>query len=166
MARSLYRIKMLFIVFLSLYASDLNADGVKTFIFTDEAGVAIRGYDPVAFFTDGKAVKGVADFKTEWSGATWYFADAMHRDLFIASPEKYAPQYGGWCAYGASRGYAAKTEPDQAWSIVQGKLYLNWDKDIADKWKADIPGYLKKSEANWPAVKAGLYDGTTKIYLQ
>ena len=142
------------------------AEGAKSSIYTDEAGIAIKGYDSVAFFTERKPTKGSPDFKTEWNGAIWYFSNAAHRDQFVAAPEKYAPQYGGWCAYGASRGYAAKTEPDQAWTIVDNKLYLNWDKEIADKWKEDIPGYLQKSEANWPAIKAGLFDGTTKIYLQ
>lgn len=149
-----------------LYAPYAVAGGKTTYIFTDESGIAIKGYDSVAFFTDGKPVKGSSEFKAEWSGATWYFASAEHRDLFVASPEKYAPQYGGWCAYGASRGYAAKTEPDQAWTVSDGKLYLNWDAEVSQKWKQDIPGYLKKSEANWEQIKAGLFDGTTKIYLQ
>jgi YHS domain-containing protein len=153
-------------VLLGLHLGQAWAGGKTSYIYTDESGIAIKGYDTVAFFLDGKPTKGVMDFKTEWNGATWYFASAEHRDLFIASPEKYAPQYGGWCAYGASRGYAAKTEPDQAWTIHDGKLYLNWDTKVSEKWKQDIPGYLQKSEANWSVIKAGLFDGTTKIFLE
>lgn len=122
----------------------------KPEIFSDRAG-AIRGYDPVAYFTEGKPVKGKAEFTHRWKGATWRFASAANRDRFAAAPEKYAPQYGGYCAYGVASGYAVKIEPD-AWRIVDGKLYLNYDRSVQESWSRDIPGYIGKADANWPKV--------------
>ncbi|HEX2581731.1 MAG TPA: YHS domain-containing (seleno)protein [Dongiaceae bacterium] len=165
MKKPIYLSMIMAIVFTALVAvGSASADGAKTFIWTNKQGVAINGYDPVAYFTDGKPAKGVPDYKTEWQGATWQFTSAAHRDLFAAAPEKYAPQYGGWCAFGVADGHAAETEPEKAWKIFNNKLYLNWDPDIAVKWQKDIPGYLQKSEANWQSVKAGILDGSGKIY--
>ncbi|MGH6932362.1 MAG: YHS domain-containing (seleno)protein [Dongiaceae bacterium] len=134
------------------------------FVNVDTGGVAIQGYDPVAYFSEGSAVKGDAQYSAEWQGATWHFASAANRDAFVAAPESYAPQYGGWCAFGATEGYAAETDPAEAWTIVDGKLYLNWDKDVKSQWSQDIPGHLKKSESNWPAIQTGLLDGSATIY--
>ncbi len=102
-------------------------------------GVAIKGYDSVAYFTDGKPVKGSRGFEYVWMGAKWHFSSAEHRDLFIENPEKYAPKYGGYCAYAISRGSVADIDPE-AWNIVGGRLYLNLSKKIRDKWSKDIPG--------------------------
>ncbi|MCW5730662.1 MAG: YHS domain-containing protein [Alphaproteobacteria bacterium] len=115
-------------------------------------GVAINGYDPVASFSDGKPVTGRAEFSHAWRGATWRFASAANRDQFAAAPERYAPQYGGFCAYGVTQGYAVKTEPD-AWKIVDGKLYLNYDQSVQKRWSGDIPGYIAKADQRWPEVK-------------
>src|SRR5688500_4350821 len=120
----------------------------KAEVFAD-GGAAIRGYDPVAYFTEGKPVKGKAEFSHQWKGATWRFASAANRERFAAAPEKYAPQYGGYCAYGVASGYAVKTEPD-AWSVVEGKLYLNYDRNVQAIWVKDTPGYIRKADANWP----------------
>ena len=120
----------------------------KAEVFSD-GGAAIRGYDPVAYFTDGKPVKGKGEFTHQWKGATWRFASAANRERFAAAPEKYAPQYGGYCAYGVASGYAVKTEPD-AWSVVDGKLYLNYDRSVQASWVKDVPGYIRKADANWP----------------
>ena len=114
-------------------------------------GVAIKGYDPVAYFTSNGPVKGNAEFSHTYKGATWHFASAENREKFKSDPDKYAPQYGGYCAYAVSKGSTAKIEPD-AWKIVDGKLYLNYSKGIQKKWEKDIPGYIKKADANWPAV--------------
>ncbi len=114
-------------------------------------GVAVGGYDPVAFFTDGKPAKGNKDLTTNYDGATWRFASAANRDAFQADPAKYAPQYGGYCAYAVSKGSTAKGDP-QAWTIHNGKLYLNYDKRVRATWAKDIPGNVKKGDANWPAV--------------
>lgn len=114
-------------------------------------GVAVGGYDPVTYFTDGKPVKGSKDLTTEYKGATWRFASAANRDAFQADPAKYAPQYGGYCAYAVSKGSTAKGDP-QAWTVHGGKLYLNFDKRVRATWAKDIPGNVKKADANWPAV--------------
>jgi hypothetical protein len=115
-------------------------------------GVAIKGYDPVAYFTDHKPVKGSKEFSFEWQGANWRFATAEHRDLFQADPEKHAPQFGGYCAWAVSQGYTADIDPD-AWKIVDGKLYLNYDKDIQAKWEKDLAANIEKGRANWPSLR-------------
>ncbi len=115
-------------------------------------GVAIKGYDPVAFFTDGKPLKGDAKFAHEWNGATWHFASAAHRDAFKASPEKYAPQFGGYCAWAVSQNSTASVDPENAWKLVDGKLYLNYSRDVQKKWETDIPGNIAKAEQNWPKL--------------
>ena len=124
----------------------------KAPVYSDSAG-AIRGYDPVAYFTQARPVKGSPQFTHRWNGATWRFASAEHRDRFAAAPHKYAPQYGGYCAYGVASGYAVKIEPE-AWSVVDGKLYLNYDRNVQADWKKDVPGYIRKADANWPGVLA------------
>ena len=116
-----------------------------------EDGIAIKGYDPVAYFTDNKPVKGVPAFKADYQGATYEFASEAHRALFVGAPAKYAPQFGGFCAYGTSQGHKADIDPT-AFSIVDGKLYLNYDPKVQAIWKRDIPGYIHKAEEAWPAV--------------
>ncbi len=117
-------------------------------------GVALDGWDPVAYFLDGKPVEGSREHSLEWNGATWRFASAAHRELFLEKPEKYAPQYGGYCAWAVSQGYTAAIDPD-AWTIHEGKLYLNYDLDVQKKWALDIPGNVAKGDANWPRLVAG-----------
>lgn len=112
---------------------------------------AVRGYDPVAYFTEGKPVKGSKQYSTEWNGAKWYFTSAGNRDRFRADPKKYAPQYGGYCAYAVANGYTASTDPN-AWSIVDGKLYLNYSLGVREQWKEDIPGHIARANKNWPGV--------------
>ena len=119
-------------------------------VFVDD-GFAIRGYDPVAYFTEGKPVRGDEQFSAEYDGATWLFASAANRDKFQADPAAYAPQYGGFCAYAVSQGYTAKIEPD-AWKIVDGKLYLNYDQRVQRIWEKDIPGYIADANKNWPEL--------------
>lgn len=114
-------------------------------------GKAIRGYDPVAYFTQKKPVKGSDKFTYKWKGATWYFASARHLNMFKRNPNRYAPQYGGYCAYGVAQGYAVKIEADQ-WAVVNGKLYLNYDRGVQSRWKKDVPGYIKEANKRWPAV--------------
>jgi YHS domain-containing protein len=120
-------------------------------------GVAIEGTDPVAYFDEGKPVAGSSDFEHDWMGATWRFASAENRDRFAAEPETYAPQYGGYCAWAVSQGYTAKIDP-AAWKIVDGKLYLNYSKDVQTQWAGDIPGNIAKGDANWPQIKTDLGD--------
>ena len=115
------------------------------------SGVAIKGTDPVAYFTDKKPVEGLSDISYKWRGAEWRFKSAANRDTFAAAPEKYAPQFGGYCAWAVSQGSTAGIDPD-AWSIVDGALYLNYSSAIQARWSQDIPGNIAKAEANWPGV--------------
>src|SRR4051794_24482298 len=117
-----------------------------------EGDAAIRGYDPVAYFKAGKPVMGSKQFSYQWKGANWYFANQEDLDAFKAAPEKYAPQYGGYCAYGLSQGHKSTTEPD-VWTIVNGKLYLNYDKDVQSTWKKDRDKYIVTADKNWPNLK-------------
>ena len=114
-------------------------------------GVAINGYDTVAYFTEQSHVEGSDEFTHEWNGVTWRFASAENRDAFAASPEKYAPQYGGYCAYAAASNSLVKTEPE-AWSIVDDKLYLNYNLPIRARWEKDEQGYIEAADANWPEL--------------
>lgn len=113
--------------------------------------LALGGYDPVAYFTDGKPVKGDAKLTTVHQGAEYRFASAKNLAAFQAAPAKYAPQYGGYCAWAVSQGYTASADPN-AWRIVDGKLYLNYNADIQKRWEKDIPGFIKSANSNWPKV--------------
>jgi YHS domain-containing protein len=112
----------------------------------------VSGYDPVAYFTDGKPVRGSGFHVTVVEGVTYALASAEHKKLFEANPQKYLPVYGGYCAYGAGVGKKFVADPE-VWKIVEGKLYLNLDKSIQQKWEKDIPGYIKKGDANWVTIK-------------
>ena len=114
---------------------------------------AVSGYDPVAYFTEGKPVKGSKQFVAQYQGTSWQFSSAANRDAFLKNPSAYAPQFGGYCAWAVSKGYTAPSDPE-AWKIVDGKLYLNYDKDVQEKWQKDIPGNIAKANKNWPAVLA------------
>lgn len=118
---------------------------------TGWGGVAIKGYDAVAYFTEAKPVEGSATFEFEWNGAKWRFVSAANRDLFSAAPEKYAPQFGGYCAWAVSRGYTAGVDP-KAWNVVNEKLYLNYNLDVQKQWEADMSGNIAKGEVNWPEI--------------
>ena len=117
----------------------------------DRSSVAIKGYDPVGYFRQGKPVKGDPSVTEEWMGAKWQFSSAESRDLFKTNPAQFAPQFGGYCAWAVSHGYTADTDPE-AWKIVDGKLYLNYSKDIQKKWSQDIPKYIEDGNRNWPGL--------------
>ncbi|MEO0768888.1 MAG: YHS domain-containing (seleno)protein [Cyanobacteria bacterium J06649_4] len=119
-------------------------------VYTQD-GIAIEGADPVAYFTEEAFVPGSADFTHEWKGVTWQFASAENRDLFASNPEQYAPQYGGYCAWAVGQNALAAIDPN-AWSIVDGKLYLNANDRIQARWNKDIPGNIALAEKNWPAL--------------
>lgn len=116
------------------------------------SGKAINGYDPVAFFSESKAVKGTEANTYQWNGATWYFASAENLAAFKSSPEKYAPQYGGYCAYGTADGHKAPTKPE-TWTIDNGKLYFNYNLNVKKSWDKDRPALIEKANKNWPTVK-------------
>lgn len=121
----------------------------KTFL----GGLAVDGYDVVAYFTDGAPVEGSSAHTVKWNGAVWRFASAEHKAAFEKEPEKYAPAYGGYCAWAVAHGYTADTDPE-AWAIVDGRLFLNYDKKIQAKWRQDVPGYVAQGDANWPRLLA------------
>jgi len=132
------------------FVSTTTAEANKAPVFTGLVkGVAVGGYDPVAYFKSGKPVPGSTAHVTEHEGATWRFATAENLQAFKAEPAKYAPQYGGYCAWAVSQGYTAKGDPKH-WKIVDGKLYLNYDANIQSRWEGDIPGFIRKADANWP----------------
>jgi YHS domain-containing protein len=125
--------------------------------FFERDGAALRGYDPVAYFREMRPVKGSAEHTAQYKGSTFHFSSRANRDDFAASPEKFAPQYGGFCAYGTAGGYKAATDPAQ-FSVIDGKLYLNYNRDVQAKWKSDLPGYIAKADQKWPDVSR-----TTKV---
>lgn len=120
-------------------------------------GVAIKGYDAVAYFTRSKPVQGSPQFEELWNGAKWRFASAEHRNLFKTDPEKYAPRYGGYCAYAVSQGKTADIDPD-AWTVFEGRLYLNLNKDVQKLWEKDMQEYIRKADKNWPGVLGTRHD--------
>ncbi len=114
-------------------------------------GIAINGYDTVAYFTQSQPVEGSSDFQHDWMGATWQFSSAENRDLFAANPEQYAPQFGGYCAFAASNDALAPSIPE-AWTVHQGKLYLNFSLRVRDLWQMDINNYIALAEGFWPGL--------------
>ncbi len=110
--------------------------------------IAIKGYDTVAYFKADKAQKGIESFTFQWHGMTWYFLSQENRELFAANPEKYAPQYDGYCAWAMTEARKAVTDPE-VWKIVDGKLYLNCSMAAYEKWSKDIPGNIKKADVIW-----------------
>ncbi len=123
-------------------------------VYSHKKSGAIKGTDPVAYFSlqpGDKAVKGNKNISHEWQGATWYFSSEKNRDLFIQAPEKYAPQYGGYCSYAVAKGYTAKIDPN-AWTIVNDKLYLNYSKGVQKKWNKKRDEFIQKANSNWPKV--------------
>jgi YHS domain-containing protein len=141
------------IILIAASGSALSDDSVNTGYF---GGVAIMGYDPVAYFTEGRAMKGAEEFSYDWLGTLWQFASSQHRELFIGDPTKYAPQYGGYCVGEVvDKGATINIDPE-AWAIIDGKLYLSYSKEFMEKFKARPSDFLAKAEANWPAVKTQL----------
>ena len=120
--------------------------------FFETDGVALHGYDPVAYFVAAEPQKGQAQYSYEYKGSKFYFASGANRRAFMEAPEKYAPQFGGYCAYGTSQGYKVSTQPD-AFAVVKDKLYLNYNKKVQGIWQQDVPGNIERAEKNWPEVQ-------------
>jgi YHS domain-containing protein len=163
MRKSIQRSGIALLALMMAGATAAAGEPVNTGLF---GGVAIKGYDTVAYFTDGKAMKGSKKFTHKWLGTPWYFANAKHRDMFEADPTKYAPQFGGYCALGVGlkgNSHAAENiDPVNAWRIIDGKLYFVYteayvgelDGPARDEW-------LGRARKNWPAVKAEIKDDLT-----
>ncbi len=112
-------------------------------------GLAISGYDPVAYFSSGEATEGKKELSFSWNGSKWLFSSEENLTAFKKNPEKYAPQYGGYCAWGMSKGYKAKVDPENAWTVVDGKLYLNYNSSIKKKWLPTKEELISKADKNW-----------------
>ncbi|KAA3624927.1 MAG: hypothetical protein DWQ08_09830 [Proteobacteria bacterium] len=118
----------------------------------DSNGVAIHGHDPVAYFEQGAAVKGVPEYRHEFQGAVYHFSGAKSRDTFAANPEKYVPEFGGYCAMGTVMGKKLDVDPN-SWRIVDGKLYLNVNADVQKRWLSDVEKHIAQAEAKWPELR-------------
>ncbi len=123
----------------------------KVLVNVNRQGVALEGYDPVAFFSDSRAVKGNEKYQAHVGGATYLFSSAEHLATFQQEPARYTPQFGGYCAYGASQGHVAPVEIS-TWQILDGRLTLNYSKDVQQKFNQDVAGYLAKANAQWPRL--------------
>jgi YHS domain-containing protein len=153
MIRLAYRISVLIVV-LGI-AGAMTLRGQTPGSINTANGVAIQGFDAVAYHTQQQAVKGSRAFAHAWRGVTWHFASAENRDRFARSPEQFLPEFGGFCAYGVTRGYAVDIDP-QAFAVVDGRLYLNYSKRVQSTWNQDRAGYIEKARTNWPKVAADL----------
>ncbi|WP_019959942.1 YHS domain-containing (seleno)protein [Woodsholea maritima] len=115
------------------------------------SNTALEGYDAVAYHSEGQAIRGHRDFRTQWRGAEWRFVSQDNLELFLADPDRYAPQYGGHCSWAMAQGYGAKGDP-LAWDIVDGRLYLNYNREIQERWQQDPEGFITQGDENYPHV--------------
>lgn len=148
MLKNLLRISCLCLATFGFNSAAHAGSPINTTTF---GNLALDGYDAVAYQSDHKAEKGKSDFRTEWHGAKWQFATAGHLQAFKADPERYAPQYGGYCAYAVAKNDLVDIDPE-AFTVLDGKLYLNYSKDIQKKWNADRANYIEKADKNWPGL--------------
>ena len=118
-----------------------------------KGGFGLSGYDAVAYFSESKAVPGRPEFEHRWAGVRWRFVSAAHLRAFAAAPEKYAPQYGGYCAYAVSKNQIAPADPE-AWKVVDGKLYVNYDQKVRTLWENELPDAIPRADRNWPGLRA------------
>ncbi|CUJ04788.1 YHS domain-containing (seleno)protein [Cognatishimia activa] len=137
------------ILLASSVAASAFAAGVE--VNASNTGLALQGYDPVAYFTEGQATPGDYKITTVYNDTTYRFASEAHKATFEANPEAYLPQYGGYCAFGAAMGFKFDGDPE-LWKIVDGELFLNLAQDIQERWEGDIPGYIEKADAQWTEI--------------
>ena len=149
-------VKITFLIFIITILSSawaFSGDDIKL-VATSPNNIAIKGYDTVAYFTEGKAVMGKPDITYAWQDAQWHFTNVRHRDLFAADPERYAPQFGGFCSVGLTMGKQVAADPEQ-WTIVDGKLYIKYNKTFRDKWRQDKAAKIQKANMNWSNYLSG-----------
>jgi hypothetical protein len=139
---------VIIVVVLSLSGAHASAAKPEWYLARN---LALSGYDAVAYFTESRAVRGDARFELVWNGVRWRFASLEHRDRFRAEPGRYAPRFGGYCAWAVSNGYTASGDPN-AWSVVDGRLYLNYSPAVRRTWEQDKAGNIARGTANWPGV--------------
>ena len=143
-----FRLLIIFMIAIVCSLAGSAHAGQDIRVNTDDDGLAIKGYDPVAYFTLGEPTLGKAEFEHVWQDSRWWFASAEHRDRFQSDPERYAPRYGGFCAGGMALGRIWDVDPE-AWVIVDDRLYLNWSKDGRDEFAADPEPHIAQADANW-----------------
>lgn len=144
-----HTLRSLLFVFVTLFGAHAHAASpVNTGLF---GRTAVKGHDVVAYHTEQRAVKGSETYSSDWMGARWLFASAEHLKLFQAHPQRYAPQYGGYCAYAVAKGDLVGIDPE-AFTLVGDKLYLNYSKKIRSQWEADRDHYIRKADAQWPQL--------------
>lgn len=146
---SMRRICLILLLAWPLAGAQAQIDNDKE-LMVDANGVAANGYDVVAYF-DNRVARGIPTFLVEYKGADWYFESPDNAEAFRSDPAKYEPAYGGWCAYGVAQGYLVKTDPD-AWSVVDGRLYLNYNELVRIRWLGDRDRYIKVAEQYWPKL--------------
>ena len=123
----------------------------KPYIFNGDSEFAINGYDPVAYFTQSQPVEGSMEYQSSHEGANFVFSSSENKAMFDTNPKKYAPQYGGYCAYAVSKGYIATSDPE-AWTVHDDKLYLNYSKSVRALWTTRREHHIASANANWPSV--------------
>jgi len=138
-------------IFLGLFIFAMASRAAMSGDYFEVDGVALRGFDPVAYFELNEPTRGVPQHHFTHKGSKFLFASAQNRARFAAEPEKFAPQFGGFCALGTANGYKVPTEPD-AFKVVDGKLYLNYNRKVLDIWTKDQAGYIERANRNWPEV--------------
>ncbi len=116
------------------------------------ANIGVKGYDVVSYFTEGKPAQGSDRFTHEFGGVKWQFVSKEHRDLFAANPQEYAPQYGGFCSWGVANNKLFEVDPVNGWTIVDGKLYMNFNADLNSTFAKDAEGFINKANNNWPGL--------------
>ena len=127
-------------------------------------GIAMDGFDVVAYQTAGAPAKGSTSQSVDYKGKTWLFSSAANASAFAANPAQYEPQYNGWCSYAVSEGYGAEVDFVNGWAVLDGKLYLNWDEETRDAFVAERADRIPRAEENWPSVHSGLQDGSVDMY--
>ena len=146
----IFRQALIVVGFIGALATSAFAAGVD--VNATATGLALRGFDPVSYFTEAQPIAGDYRITAEHDGATYRFASEANRDAFMADPARYAPQYGGYCAFGAAMGFKFDGDPN-VYQVVDDKLYLNLSEDVAERWREDIPGFITLAEDKWPAIQ-------------
>lgn len=157
---------LLLLIAVTGFAGPLAAGSAGTVYSVDGDGIAIGGYDPVAYQTEHEAVAGNPDITADWSGATWRFASDASRQAFLADPERYAPVFGGWCAMGMAAGQVVESDPVNAWSLYEGRLYLNVNADVGQRWRRSAGRLVPRAEGHWPEAEGTILSGNAKIVWQ
>ncbi len=144
------RRSLLFLAILGISVAVTSCSSAANFapVNTNGSGLAVGGYDPVAFFAVNDAVRGDKKYEFAWNGAKWHFASAENLEKFKADPVAYAPQFGGYCSYAVSRGYTADGDP-MTWKIVEGKLYLNYNQKVKEEWEKEQLRFIEDGTRNW-----------------